>query len=148
MIDRVVATRVEVETARPRVRLGVAAAVVAAAAVAAIVIALVRSPAPRGPRTGDVAPAVRTQVRIANGTAVVEAGAAIAWDGAAIAQRAGTVYYRIDRPVAITTPHGVIRAANASGRVAIGATTVVTIDVGDAVVGQVPVTAGGRAELP
>lgn len=139
-----------VEAERPRLKLGVAAAVVAGAAALAIVLAIVRAPSPgsAGPHTGSIIATARTQVPIATGTAVVEAGASLTWTGAAIDQRAGTIYYRIERAAQITTPHGTIRTQHASGRVAVGATTVVTIDEGGAVVGSAVVSAGGRAELP
>jgi hypothetical protein len=149
MIDRVLARPVVEEAPRPKLRLGVAAAVVAAAAIAAIVIAWVRTPQVTGPPTGRVEATARAQVRMAAGVAVVEPGAAIAWKGGAIEQRAGTVYYRIERAATITTPHGAIRTAHASGRVAVAATTTMdTIDEGDAVVGAAAVTAGGGAALP
>jgi hypothetical protein len=148
MIERVVAAPVAVDAPRPKVRLGIAAAVIAAAAIAAIVIAWVRTPELRGPASGRVEAAARAQVRMAAGVAVVEPGASIAWKGGEIEQRAGTVYYRIERAATITTPHGAIRSAHASGRVAVGATTVITIDEGDAVAGGAAVSAGGRAELP
>ena len=148
MVDRVISGPVAQEPVRPKVRLGVAAAVVAAAAIAAIVIAWVRTPEVTGPPKGDVVATERTQVRMTAGVAVVEPGASIAWNGGAIEQRAGTVYYRIERAATITTPHGVIRGAHLSGRVAVGATTAVTIDEGDAVVGSSAVSAGARAELP
>jgi hypothetical protein len=131
----------------------IVAAVIAVACVVALVLGFARTPTsrPAGARTGEVAAAVRTSVRIAShGVAVVEAGAAIRWTGAAIDQRAGSVFYRIEPgvAVAIRTPHGSVSTASACLRIAVGpAETVVTIDEGDAVVGIAAASAGTRTVL-
>jgi hypothetical protein len=149
LIARVLITPAPAEAPRPRARLGLTAAIVAGAAAIAIVIAIARAPSRPVPRTGAIAATgERRQVLIPSGVAVLEPGAALAWTDARVDHQAGTIYYRIERAITIATPHGAIRTGHASLRVAVAATTVVTIDEGDAIAGATPVSAGGRAELP
>jgi len=97
---------------------------VAAAAVAAVTLWQVRWHRDTGGATGSAAPAGRQSIALgARGVAVAEAGSSLSWTidgrGAAIAQSAGDVFYRVEHggPFRVETPHGTVRVTGTCFRV-------------------------------
>ncbi len=106
---------------RPRMWRWVAVAV---AAIAALTLWQVRSRRASGSATGSAAPAARQSIALGSrGVAVAEAGASLSWTvdghGAAIAQSAGDVFYRVEHggPFRVETPHGTVRVTGTCFRV-------------------------------
>ncbi|HWM85099.1 MAG TPA: FecR domain-containing protein, partial [Kofleriaceae bacterium] len=101
--------------------------VVGAAAVAALLLTQLRSPGgPTG--AGSAAPLERRSIQLGQrGVAVAEAGALLSWEiegGAArVAQRAGDVFYRVERGgrFEVETPHGTVRVTGTCFRVELNA---------------------------
>jgi ferric-dicitrate binding protein FerR (iron transport regulator) len=98
-------------------------AVVGAAAVAALVLAQLRS-GPPAATSGAAAPSARKSIEIGRrGVAVAEAGAVLGWsiDGAhaRVVQRAGDVFYRVERGgrFEVETAHGTVRVTGTCFRV-------------------------------
>ena len=103
---------------------------VAAAAVLALFLAQARSPSttPAGDASGSAAPVERRTVRLGQrGVAVAEAGADLSWhieaDLARVTQRAGDVFYRVERGgrFEVDTPRGTVRVTGTCFRVELSA---------------------------
>lgn len=97
---------------------------VAAAAVGALTLWQLRGGRDPGGSTGSAAPAERQSIALGKrGVAVAEAGSSLSWTvdggGAAIAQSAGDVFYRVERggPFRVETPHGTVRVTGTCFRV-------------------------------
>ena len=100
---------------------------VAGVAVAALTLWQLRGDRGSVSATGSAAPAARQSIQLARrGVAVAEAGANLSWTvdggGAAIAQSAGSVFYRVERggPFRVETPHGAVRVTGTCFRVEVG----------------------------
>ena len=97
---------------------------VAGAAVAALTLWQLGGGRRSAAATGSAAPAARQTIELGRrGVAVAEAGASLSWtvdgSGAAIAQSAGSVFYRVQRggPFRVETPHGAVRVTGTCFRV-------------------------------
>jgi hypothetical protein len=99
---------------------------VAVAGLAVVTVWQLRTGRRTANATGSAAPAERQSIPLgARGVAVAEAGASLSWtvdgSGAAIAQSAGDVFYRVERggPFRVETPHGAVRVTGTCFRVEI-----------------------------
>ena len=129
--DRVMKARASAPEAPPARRLRGAPmwrwVAVAAAAIAALTLWQIGGRRTAGKSaTGSAAPAERQSIPLgARGVAVAEAGASLSWtvdgSGAAIAQSAGDVFYRVERggPFRVETPQGAVRVTGTCFRVEI-----------------------------
>ncbi len=96
---------------------------VATLAVAAAAFFVVAWPILRGPEPGSVSASERSEVRVADrATAVLEAGARIAWRDSAVEQAAGDVFYRVEpgQKFVVNTKAGTVEVLGTCFRVQLG----------------------------
>ncbi len=99
------------------------ATTVATLAVAAAALLVVTWPMLRGPKPGSANAERRMEVRVADrATAVLEAGAKLAWKGDAVEQPAGNVFYRVEpgEKFSVNTPAGTVEVLGTCFRVQVG----------------------------